>query len=309
MAIREADLVVIAPGDLLHLHWAKPGRAGNGRSIAGSRVVIMISNLMNRDRHTVGFTTHKFAEEMTRIIGVKVIRDVLYSTTQPDREALERQIKAGSHPVQPDIEGLKHNGYNPRGFDLVSHQVVVHDSHDPLIHLRLWTYATTPPRSRPQFWKSTQLARNRLRLMYAAVAPEIYALDLDFTMYRSDLAFEDMVHIASARGLATGPAVGHRRAAREATGGSFDFIEYLVGQNVSQSELEGLLVTFVTNTERHDYLYTDARFMLHALRETRTPFFTYMKGGHSVQVAKLRLCGLLDEPHLITDNILKGDRH
>jgi hypothetical protein len=142
--------------------------------------------------------------------------------------------------------------------------------------------------------------------MRADIAPEIYALDLDFTIYRSDLAFDDMVHIAEARGLATVSSLREVRVNAEVAGVSFDLISYLAERRVPQEELGGLLAAFAENSDGKDYLYPDAQLMLDALRKTRTPFFIYTKGGRATQIAKLDSCGLLDEPYLITDNDRKG---
>jgi len=135
-AIKEGDLVVIAPGDLYTSIGPNLAVRGMKQALVSARVVVMISNLMNRDRHTVDFSTFDYAEEMTRLIGAKVIQRTLFSTTSPDAAALVIQAKRGSYPVRPDVDALKKGGYGPRGFDLISRQTVALDPNDVLAETR-----------------------------------------------------------------------------------------------------------------------------------------------------------------------------
>jgi|GEM_PF-151625 len=135
-AIKEADLVIIAPGDLYTSIAPNLVVRGMKEALQKANVVMMISNLMNREHHTSEFTTHTYASEITRLIGAKVIERTLYSTTRPDRAALIAQARLGSHPVLPDVEALKRDGFGPRGFDLISHEDISLDPNDRLSETR-----------------------------------------------------------------------------------------------------------------------------------------------------------------------------
>lgn len=131
-AIRSADMVVFAPGDLYTSLGPTLAVKGMREALMDTKVVVMISNLMNRNRHTVGFSTLDYADELTRIIGAPVIQRIIYNTQALNPEALEEQRVRGSSPVLPDIEGLEKAGYVARGADLLSQEKVVIDPFDEI---------------------------------------------------------------------------------------------------------------------------------------------------------------------------------
>lgn len=135
-AIRDSDLVIIAPGDLYTSIAPNLSVEGMSSALKAAKAVIMISNLMNRDRHTVDFTVHTYAKEVSRLIGNGVIQHVIYNTGRPDDGVLQTQTAKGSHPVRPNLSALTRDKYGPRGFDLVSHIGIGIDEDDPLAELR-----------------------------------------------------------------------------------------------------------------------------------------------------------------------------
>lgn len=137
-AIREADMVVLAPGDLYTSIGPNLAVDGMREALQAAKVVVMISNLMNRDRHTAGFTALDYAEEYTRIIGAPVIKRVIVNTQALDSRALEDQVRQfGSRPVEADVTGLEQAGYDVRGFNLLSNDEVVADPNDRLQRNRI----------------------------------------------------------------------------------------------------------------------------------------------------------------------------
>lgn len=136
-AIRDADLVVLAPGDLYTSVGPNLAVSGMKQALKAAKTVMMISNLMNRKYQTSGFKTADYVQELERIIGVKageahLIHRVIYNNQRLDPEALKEQAKDGSHPVRPDVKGLKAAGYMVRGFDLLSRERVAIDPLDEL---------------------------------------------------------------------------------------------------------------------------------------------------------------------------------
>lgn len=145
------------------------------------------------------------------------------------------------------------------------------------------------------------------------IAQEAYGVDLDRTVYRTDIAFEKMVRLAVANSLAPAGALEEARAALEATGGSFDLMYDLRQRGVPQDEIDGLQRVFGDNKEGDDFLHPDARPLFRAFHETSASYFMWTKGGRGTQIAKLRSCilpdqagTLFDQPYLITDNTRKG---
>jgi uncharacterized cofD-like protein len=135
-AIKNADIVVLAPGDAYTSIGPNLAVRGMKEALQSAKVVMMISNLMNRNRHTVGFTTKDYVDEYTRIAGGRFIDRVIYNTGKLDPAALAAQKKTGSLPVRPDVKGLKADGYTVRGVDLLSRKTVEKNPNDPIAHLR-----------------------------------------------------------------------------------------------------------------------------------------------------------------------------
>ncbi|HEY4161021.1 MAG TPA: gluconeogenesis factor YvcK family protein [Candidatus Saccharimonadales bacterium] len=136
-AIREADIVLLAPGDLYTSIAPNLAVSGMSEALRATKVVMMISNLMNRSRHTAGFTTADYVAEYERIIGgvadrERVIDRVIYNTAELDPGAMKDQAEKGSYPVLPDVERLDGQGYVVRGFDLISRKRAAIDLNDAL---------------------------------------------------------------------------------------------------------------------------------------------------------------------------------
>lgn len=135
-AIEEADLVVLAPGDLYTSLAPCLVVDGMMEALQKATAVVLVCNLMNRSRHTASFTALDYAQEYERIIGAPVIDRVLYNTRALDEGSLDVQALEGSHPVVADQQALKQAGYTPVGKDLLSSQEVVRNSNDTLAATR-----------------------------------------------------------------------------------------------------------------------------------------------------------------------------
>ncbi len=136
-AISEADLVVLAPGDIYTSIGPNLAVRGMKEALRKATAVVQVANLMNRNRHTVGFSAIDYATEYDRIIGERMIDRVLYNNGRLDGAALKYQAKVyGSHPVEADHAALESAGYRPFGKDLLSHQEVKLDANDAIANTR-----------------------------------------------------------------------------------------------------------------------------------------------------------------------------
>lgn len=135
-AIEQADLVVLAPGDLYTSLAPNLVVRGMKEALQKATAVVLVSNLMNRSRHTAGFSALDYALEYERLIGARVIDRVLYNTKVPDSSSLKIQAKMGSHPVIADEKALRKAGFIPIGKDLLSREQVVPNPNDALADMR-----------------------------------------------------------------------------------------------------------------------------------------------------------------------------
>lgn len=136
-AIGEADLVVLAPGDLYTSLAPCLAVEGMREALQDANAVVLVANLMNRSRHTAGFSVLDYAQEYERIIGANgVIDRILYNTADPDPDALELQRRIGSTVVTADPAALTAAGFIPVGKDLLSRSTAVIDPNDQLADTR-----------------------------------------------------------------------------------------------------------------------------------------------------------------------------
>jgi uncharacterized cofD-like protein len=131
-AITEADLVVIAPGNLYGS--IAPALLVDGMHEALEQTkakVVYVCNIVNRNNHTQGFSVHDYAEEIERFIGVPVLDYVLYNTTP-----IETGVRDDESVVLFDEENLKKSHYKAVGLPLVDKTPVSVDPHDKIPHIR-----------------------------------------------------------------------------------------------------------------------------------------------------------------------------
>ena len=110
-AIEQADMIVVAPGNLYAS--LAPVLLVDGVSQALSRArakskikVVYICNLVNKPRSTGEFAAHDYVNELERILGQKFIDTVIYNTNQPNDELLNKYALQGEEPVLIDKQGL-----------------------------------------------------------------------------------------------------------------------------------------------------------------------------------------------------------
>lgn len=135
-AIKEADLVVIAPGDLYTSIAPALAVRGMREALKASQGVVQVANLMNRERHTAGFSVSTHASEIERIVGEPVLGHVIYNTEEPDKETLARYAGQGEYLVEADLDELARATYHAIGKPLLSHAEVKLDPNDAIAATR-----------------------------------------------------------------------------------------------------------------------------------------------------------------------------
>lgn len=83
-AIKDADLIIIAPGSLYTSLGAALTTPGLGSLLARVQApVFYVCNLVNKPGQTDGFTVRDYADEIERFAGGKIIDAVFYNSTRP----------------------------------------------------------------------------------------------------------------------------------------------------------------------------------------------------------------------------------
>ena len=119
-AIRQADLVVIAPGTLhasLLPSFVIDGVKEALQSTSGK--VVYICNLVTNKGQTDDYKVHDFADEIEAYTG-QVLDYVLYNTEKPTKELLDKYTKVGEYGVEVDQTVLDVKHYKSIGMDFVA---------------------------------------------------------------------------------------------------------------------------------------------------------------------------------------------
>ncbi|HVV67000.1 MAG TPA: gluconeogenesis factor YvcK family protein [Candidatus Saccharimonadales bacterium] len=133
-AIRSADLVVIAPGNMYgSLLPALAVRGMSGAFKASRATKIAITNLINKPGHTDNWHVADHIRELERYVGAGQIDVVLYNDTLPPPELLERYAKADEHPVINEEEGFRSATFRAIGAPLVANEIYPQDACDTMI--------------------------------------------------------------------------------------------------------------------------------------------------------------------------------
>jgi uncharacterized cofD-like protein len=156
-AIKTADLIVIAPGNLYGSLAPALVVSGLKNALKNSPAKkIYICNLVTKPNQTDGFKVHDFAAEIERLAGAEFLDYVIYNNHPPSQKLLDRYAAENEYAVEIDSEALKNAHYQAKGADLLSKTIWQNKSAaDPLANRR------TLIRHDPD-----QLARRIMRILF-----------------------------------------------------------------------------------------------------------------------------------------------
>ncbi len=115
-AIEQADIVVIAPGDLYTSLGPLLVIDGIGEALQRSKAKkVYVANLVSKKGQTDGFTVSDHAAEIERFAGVDFLDYVLYNQQAPTEEIAKRYEEEGGYVTIADIDKLSGQHYEPVG--------------------------------------------------------------------------------------------------------------------------------------------------------------------------------------------------
>ena len=137
-AIMEADIVVIAPGDLyssLAPVLVVPG-VGDALMKTDAKCVY-VSNLVTKPGPTDGFKVHDFADELERLAGGKFLDYVIHNSKAPSKQLLEKYAHDGEYGVEPGEGSAGDRHWQAVGSPIISNEISEgSQSSDPLASTR-----------------------------------------------------------------------------------------------------------------------------------------------------------------------------
>lgn len=138
LAILEADVVVIAPGNLYGS--LAPALVVSGISDALIKTTakrVYVANLVTKPGPTEAYKVHDFADEIERLVGDKFLDYVLYNTEMPSDELMNKYAHKGEYGIELDRVTLKKRHYRSKGADLLAKKVWTgSQGSDPLASVR-----------------------------------------------------------------------------------------------------------------------------------------------------------------------------
>jgi uncharacterized cofD-like protein len=138
VAIENADMIIIAPGNLYGSLAPALIVPGIGEALRASAAFKMyVCNLVTKPGQTDGFTVNDFADEIERLAGTPFLDAVLFNTLSPSVELLKKYAAEGELAVVWNKEESEKAPYSTRGADLVAGQIWQNtNSSDPLAQTR-----------------------------------------------------------------------------------------------------------------------------------------------------------------------------
>lgn len=115
-AIEQADIVVIAPGDLYTSLGPLLVIDGIGEALARTKAKkFYVANLVSKQGQTDSFTVSDHAAEIERFAGTEFLDYVLYNQEAPTEEVAKRYEEEGGYITMADIDVLSRQSYEAVG--------------------------------------------------------------------------------------------------------------------------------------------------------------------------------------------------
>lgn len=115
-AIEQADIIIVAPGDLYTSLGPLLVIDGIGEALAKSHALkVYVSNLVSKQGQTDGFTVHDHANEIERFAGGAFLDYVLYNNARPERAVASKYKAEGDSLTKYDAQQASGASYKAVG--------------------------------------------------------------------------------------------------------------------------------------------------------------------------------------------------
>lgn len=137
-AIMQADVVVIAPGNLYGSLAPALVVPGVGEALQKTTAsCVYVANLVTKPGPTEGYKVHDFADEVERLAGGQFLDYVIFNTEQPSERLLEKYAHEGEYGVVIDNDEIVKRPWKAKGAAIIARDMWDGaQSSDPLAHTR-----------------------------------------------------------------------------------------------------------------------------------------------------------------------------
>ncbi len=126
-AIMQADMVVVAPGDLYTSLGPLLIIDGIAQALIDTRAIcVYVSNLVTKKGQTTGFSVSDHAKEIERFVGAPFLDYVLYNQQHPRKDMASRYKKEGAFSVKVDTAELKKAKYQAIAGNFLGEEIKKH---------------------------------------------------------------------------------------------------------------------------------------------------------------------------------------
>jgi uncharacterized cofD-like protein len=136
-AILEADVVVIAPGNLNGSLGPILVIDGVGDALKKTKAkVVCIANLVTKPGQTDDFSVAEHVDEIERFAGTKFVKYVVFNTDEPTKQMRDLYVRDGEYMLEFTLEDLEQAPYHAIGLPLIDKSPVPQQSNDKIAHVR-----------------------------------------------------------------------------------------------------------------------------------------------------------------------------
>jgi uncharacterized cofD-like protein len=133
-AIKSADLVIIAPGNLYGSLLPALAVDGMKQALKQTKAkVVMVANLINKPKQTMDWHVANYFEQMEKYIDKDTIDIILYNNKPPNKELLKKYAQDNEYPPKTDQLGFSKIKAQMIGTNLVASQRYRQDPNDKAI--------------------------------------------------------------------------------------------------------------------------------------------------------------------------------
>jgi len=288
-AIKNADIVIIAPGDLYtSLGPILVARGFKEALQETEAAVVYVCNLVTKHGQTDGFDVATHADEIERLTGAPVLDAVLYNDSKPPVDLLQRYAKEDEFWVEVNPAAWRSKHYRAIGGNFldIGAEAPKVKSGDPLAAHRTFIRhdVVSVARTLNDLVEKRSLNKSTERKREYQKVDLLIAFDIDRTVFNEPYYTDVLAELGEQYGIGSETIHAARLATNE-QGKSFDELGFIMGKLADRGSefLEALLDQYKNN----EFLYADTLTFLDEIDRLGLPAIALTHGSswQSIKVA------------------------